>query len=303
MTALIADYKNGNASIKLYDDGTRIIESDASELKLAYPLNIDIRISEACAFGKNPKTGKAVCDFCHESATTDGANANLKELGWMLTELPPGIELAVGVNHFTEDVLRFFGVMTSYGYIINATVNQGLIRRDSGVIQRALDEHLIQGLGVSYRQGMIFPPEFILEYSNTVMHVIAGIDDIDEVKKLAERGVKKILVLGEKDFGFNLGKIKVRSHSHFKWYRQVHELFKLFDVVSFDNLALEQLNVKRFVIDWDTTYQHEYSFYINAVQKYFAPSSRSSDVVFYNEDSSKTPIKDYFQSIFPEFQL
>lgn len=302
MNSLIADYKNGNASVKLYEDGTRVIESTSDQLKLEYPLNIDIRISEACAFGLNPVTGKAVCDFCHESATTDGANADLKELGRMLTELPRGIELAVGVNHFTDDVLHFFGDMASLGYIINATINQGHIRRDKKNIKIAVNSGLIKGLGVSYREGMLDPGPSILDYPNTVVHVIAGIDDIERVKRLASIGVKKILVLGEKDFGFNLGKIRIRSHSHFKWYRQVHELFKLFDVVSFDNLALDQLNIKRFVIDWETTYQHEYSFYINAVKKYFAPSSRSADVVFY-DGSSKTPIRDYFKSIFPEFRL
>ena len=165
----------------------------------------------------------------------------------------------------------------------------------------ALQDGLINGLGVSYRRGMIAPSSDILAYPNTVMHVIAGIDNIEEVKALKNIGVKKILVLGEKDFGFNLGKVKIVSESHRQWYRQVHELFKLFDVVSFDNLALEQLNIRRFVKDWDTTYQHEYSFYINAVQEYFAPSSRSADRVWYDLNSD-TPIKDYFQSIFPEFQ-
>lgn len=303
MTFPIAAYQNGNAEIELYEDGTRIIHSNDDQLRLDYPLNIDIRISEACAFGFNPTTGKAICDFCHESATTDGKNADLNQLGYLLSELPRGIELAVGVNHLTQDVLNFFAVLKFHGYFVNATINQGHLRRDREAIRKALEGSIINGLGISYRRGMIDPSRAILDYPNTVVHVIAGIDDIEEIKLLKNIGVKKILVLGEKDFGFNFGKVKIVSESHRKWYRQIHELFKLFDVVSFDNLALEQLNVRRFVMDWETTYQHEYSFYINAVQGYFAPSSRSSDVVYYDVDSHcGSPIKDYFQSIFPEFK-
>lgn len=38
-------YRNGNADITLYGDGTRIIETDDSILKLDTPLNIDIMVS------------------------------------------------------------------------------------------------------------------------------------------------------------------------------------------------------------------------------------------------------------------
>ena len=296
---LLKQYQNGNADIKLYDDGTRIIECVDDQLKLNFPLNIDIRISEACAFGLNPTTGKAICDFCHESATTNGNNACLFALRGVLGELPPGIELAIGLNQITNNVVDFLEWCKWRGLAVNCTINQGHLRRDRVMLQSALHYNLINGLGVSYRKGMIFPSDDILEYPNTVVHVIAGIDLIEDVKSLANQGVKKILVLGEKNFGFNLGKVRIVSDSHRAWYRQLHELFKLFDVVSFDNLALEQLNVRRFVKDWDTTYQHEYSFYINAVQRYFAPSSRSADVTWYDKETAVS-ITQYFKSIFPE---
>ena len=69
---IIAQYKNGNADVTIMSNGTREIEYE-DELFLDYPLNIDIRTSSRCSFGLNPKTGKAFCDFCHESATTDGS--------------------------------------------------------------------------------------------------------------------------------------------------------------------------------------------------------------------------------------
>lgn len=295
---LLHRYQNGNADIKLHTNGTRIIECEG-DLKLEYPLNIDIRVSEKCAFGLNKQTGKAICDFCHESATTDGSDADLDALYEVLKDLPAGIELAIGANEVTDGLFHFLELCRDKGFVVNLTVNQGLIHRDRVLLNMAILNRSVKGLGVSYRKGMKDIPFEFLQYQNTVVHVIAGIDDIEDIKQLRYKGVKKILVLGEKDFGFNLGKVKIVSDSHRKWYRQVHELFNIFDVVSFDNLALEQLNVKRFVKDWDTTYQHEYSFYINAVQKYFAPSSRSSDIVNYSENS--LTIKEYFATLFPEF--
>lgn len=41
-------YKNGNSSIVLKRDGTRVIEFE-DELKLEYPLNLDIRVSTECS--------------------------------------------------------------------------------------------------------------------------------------------------------------------------------------------------------------------------------------------------------------
>ena len=51
-------YKNGNASVEILENGTRIVEYEDS-LNLDYPLNIDIRVSTQCSFGYNPKTKKA----------------------------------------------------------------------------------------------------------------------------------------------------------------------------------------------------------------------------------------------------
>lgn len=289
---MLSRYINGNASITLYKDGTRVVECDG-DLKLQWPLNIDIRISEQCAFGLNPKTGAAICDFCHESATTNGKHANLNELINVLNDLPAGVELAVGLNQITPEVEQFLLDCHMHGWIVNTTVNQGHLPRDKHKLQRLLEMNLIHGLGISYRRGMKdIPPEFV-RYENTVVHVIVGIDSILEAKELSKSGVRKILVLGEKDFGFNVGKVQLKSKAHQHWYRSVHELFELFDVVSFDNLALEQLNIKRFVKNWDTMYQHEHSFYINAVQKYFSPSSRSNDKTNYTMGVS---IEEYFLS-------
>lgn len=300
-------YQNGNASISIDVDGTRIIQYPSGEkLTLEYPLNIDIRLSNRCPLGFNPKTSKAVCTFCHESARTDGVVGDIERLKNILdTQLPKdfAIELAVGVNEMLPEIADFFAWATKRGFIINATVNQLTVssnRQSTQYVTQLIQDGNIKGLGLSFRNVDTFTkvPKEIIEYGNTVVHVIAGIDDIEEVKKLAKMGVKKVLVLGEKEFGFNVDSFHntERIQNRKIWLWKIHELFKLFDVVSFDNLALEQLKVKRFFLDekeWNTTYQGEHSFYINAVDGYFAPSSRS----YYKVGFDKATIQSFFKEV------
>lgn len=286
-------YLNGNALISIESDGTRTIEYE-KELFLQYPLNVDIRVQSKCQFGYNSKTNSAVCSFCHESATTDGAECNYDELFDKIKCLPKGVELAIGCNEFTDSLYDFVEKCSKRGYICNLTINQGMVNKHKKLLELAINNKIIAGLGISYRPFVTNSlPEFVLHYPNTVLHVIAGIDSIEEVLALTD--YKKILVLGEKNFGFNESKVDLTSQKHKQWYWQVHELFKKFDVVSFDNLGLEQLNVKRFLNSkqWNKFYQGEHSMYINAVAKCFSPSSRSPQQV--NWDSVTLP--KYFQQL------
>ena len=284
---MMVQYQNGNSTIELSNDGTRVITYDDT-LQLQYPLNIDIRVSTKCAFGYNPKTGKAVCDFCHESARTDGTECDYQSLQHKLIGLPKGIELAVGANQLTQGLYDFIDWCDGNGYVVNLTLNQGHIKRDQEMVKKCYSKGIIKGLGISYRSSLKWDiPQFVLDNPNTVFHVIAGIDEISEVLSLKDKGVKKILVLGEKNFGFNEGKVDLSTKKHKEWLWFISKLFTTFDVTSFDNLGLEQLRVKRFFKDdmWEEFNQGEHSFYINAVDNYFAPSSRSNKKTNWNEVS------------------
>mgnify|MGYP006921369981 CR=1 FL=1 len=290
---MLVKYKNGNANIELYNDGTRIINYD-NKLELEYPLNIDIRVSTKCSFGQRSNGTYVLCNFCHESAKTDGSECDYSKLKLVLKDLPPGIELAIGANELTNDLISFLRWCQHGRLICNLTINQGHIWRDYNKIKFCLGQKLIKGLGISYRSGLKFNiPKDIINYSNTVIHVIAGIDTFKEVDELVSKGVKKILVLGEKDFGFNSSKVDLNSNNHRQWFWWVSKLFNKFEVVSFDNLALEQLNIKRFFNnnDWEIFNQGEYSFYINAVEGYFSPSSRNNNKTKWEN----TTIKQYFK--------
>lgn len=79
------------------------------------------------------------------------------------------------------------------------------------------------------------------------------------------------------------------------WQMYLPKLFGK-KLISFDNLAIEQLKVRRFFTqeNWDIFHQGEESFYLNAVDGYFAPSSRTSEgLVGWNDMS----VKEYFKGL------
>jgi hypothetical protein len=286
-------YQNGNSTVELHHDGTRVISFEDT-LQLEYPLNIDIRVSTACSLGYNPKTGKATCIFCHESARTDGTECDYQELKNKLQGLPKGIELAIGGNKITLGLIEFLTWAKNEGYICNLTVNQLHMNKERVVLKSLLEDETIYGLGISYRKDYLFGiDDYFVEHPRVVLHVIAGIDDVDDI---INNPIKKVLVLGYKTFGFGVDYYSDEVKKNIQqWYWWIKKVIDAKDIVSFDNLGLEQLNIKRFLTEdkWEEFNQGEHSFYINAVDNYFAPSSRSGDKTNWNEMT----IQNYFKQI------
>lgn len=292
-------YKNGNADVWLdLRDGTRVIEyPDNEPLTLQTPLNIDIRVSTQCPYGYDAITKQSTCVFCHESALVNGQECHYGILQQVLMDakLPRGTEIALGVNHITEDLVQFVKNLYRLGLVVNITMNERYILQfgDTGLKQLL---PYVFGLGISYRslQGCLSLPDWIADYPHTVIHVINGIDDFNDIKELGVK-YRKLLILGEKDFGFNRGKVNLNTPSHIEWKSNVMQLTKIFDVVSFDNLGLQQLEIRGKISteEYETFYQGEHSMYINAVEQYFAPSSRTRNgIKRFNEIS----LRDYFQN-------
>jgi hypothetical protein len=278
---LLKQGSNGNTNISLYSDGSRVVDyqgNNPDTIILDYPMNVDIRLSTKCRFGRNPNTGKALCGFCHESATTDGKAGNYTKLIEHIRYLPKTTEIAIGINDTTDNELfNMLSILKEEGYVVNGTINQGLVRL--GLHKKLYNANLLYGIGISYRSMKWGFDDPIYKDPNTVLHVIAGIDSFDDIEEIVKKNYcSKILILGEKDFGFNKDNVKLDSDSHKQWYRNINKLFK-YATVSFDNLAIEQLNIKRFFMTdrWNILYQGERSMYINAVEETFSPSSRSDD--------------------------
>lgn len=291
-------YRNGNAVVTLdLRDGTRVIEyPDNEPLTLQTPLNIDIRVSTQCPYGYNVETQKSTCAFCHESALVSGVECHYGVLQQVLMDakLPRGTEIALGVNEVTDNLVQFVKNLYRLGLVVNITMNERYILQygDTGLKQML---PYVFGLGISYRslQGCLSLPDWIAEYPHTVIHVINGIDNFDDVKELSVK-YHKLLVLGEKDFGFNRGKVDLSTKEHQQWKSSIMQLTKIFDIVSFDNLGLQQLEIRGKITDeeYKSFYQGEHSMYINAVEQYFAPSSRTRNNI---KCFDETDLRSYFQ--------
>lgn len=272
---LLSEYQNGNLTTKIYDDGTRIRTSEDDEFHPAFAENVDVHISNRCDNG---------CEMCYANCTPNGEFGKL--FGWnFLNSLHKGTEMALNLNFpMHPEFIYFLRELKVKGIIANVTVNQNHFMKYQETIKALCEEGLIHGLGVS----LTFPTKEFVEavrpYSNAVIHVINGLFTEKAYDILKKNGLK-ILILGYK----NLGRGVDYNKSHFTYltdnmnwlYDNLPEVVRGFNVTSFDNLALEQLQVKRlFKSDkaWDTFYSGDdgtFTFFINLVEGYFAKNSLS----------------------------
>ena len=152
-------------------------------------------------------------------------------------------------------------------------------------VKDLIKNKLIYGLGVS----LVYPTDKLLEilkesiFKNVVIHTINGILTEEQVEKLKNNNLK-LLILGYKhlrrgDDYFNKEKDLIEKNQ--KWLKDnILELFNHFKVVSFNNLALEQLNMQDKLDKniWEEYYMGDdgtTTFYIDCVNKQFAQSSTS----------------------------
>lgn len=282
------DYQNGNYRVVILEDGTKIRETEEDKFIPAFAENSDVKITDRCDGG---------CPFCYEGCTVNGKHAHLfDENGnvvytqkW-LTSLHPGTELALNGNDLSHPELhpsnpRLLTYLKEHGIITNMTVNQKHFMKYYDVLKKWCDEKLIYGLGVSLADSS--DTEFIKriqEFPNAVIHVIAGIFEAMDVHFLADKGLK-LLILGYKNLG--------RGTAYFDNYSgtilhmvdwlsdKLPTILKHFKVVSFDNLAIDQLNVKTVLFKHDEKKWSEFymgddgssTFYLDAVKMQYSRDS------------------------------
>ena len=282
---LLNKYKNGNYTVSIYDDGTKVRETEADEFIPAFPENIDLKISDRCDGG---------CPWCHEKSTINGNLATFDhEFLW---SLKPGTELAIGGGNVLEhpQMTDFLAFCKDRGIIANITVNQrhALPAEEAwGTyfdcdIENWINVGLVHGVGISYNGNSKSLNKFFEDYhaditKNIVIHVINGVNSFEEIMSIAGKD-RKILILGYKDVRKGIEyrnseseKIKKNQQSI---YDNMNEITKAFNVVSFDNLAIEQLNMRRFftTAEWEEFFmgnEGSHTFYIDLVKEEFAINS------------------------------
>lgn len=280
---LLGRYRNGNYVVSLLSDGTKIretVDPDATKFEADFPENIDIKVSNKCDMG---------CAYCHEASTSTGEVAKLMPLHPFFKTLRPWTELALGGGNLfeCEDILPFLWELKLRKIIPNITVNQKHFKTLLPLIQTLAKEKLIYGIGVSLTNPSQDFRGIIKKFHNAVIHVINGIVTVNDLKKLSYNG-SKILILGYKNFRRGKDYYKKGSEEIEKnkadLKQHLPEIFKKswFDVVSFDNLAIEQLNVRSLLSKekWEEFYMGDdgqHTMYIDLVKQEYAKNSTSTE--------------------------
>ena len=273
---LIGSYINGNYTTKIYDDGTRIRETEEDEFIPAFAENCDIKITDSCNMG---------CSFCHEGSTPDGKHGDILNPKFLST-FHPYQEIAVGGGSVFEhpDLIPFLENLKKQKVIANITVHQVHFMQNLELIRKMIEEKLVYGIGVSVSAPTDELLSALSEFPNAVCHVINGIWNERVAEMMVDKNLK-VLILGYKELRRGNDYLSIYDknvNKNKKWlYDNLSELLKKFKLISFDNLAIEQLNVKRLLADeeWESFYQGDEgtsTFYIDAINQKFARSSTAA---------------------------
>jgi hypothetical protein len=270
---LLSKYKNGNYSVKLYDNGTKIRFTKANTYESEFPENIDIKITDYCDAG---------CPFCHEGSSVKGTHGDLLSYDFYKS-LRPGTELAIGggnpLSHPQLDM--FLYIMREQGIICNITVNSKHLNSDAiHRLEQLVAQKYIYGIGVSVNRYNPEAIEFAKTHNNVVIHVINGVMPYDDLMKMASEDVK-ILILGYKQFrrGKNYMDTSV-TDKMIIFKENLNNIMHSFHTVSFDNLAIKQLEPQRHMSakEWQQFYMGDdgnFTMYIDMVKQQFALNSIS----------------------------
>lgn len=278
MLKLLGVYKNGNYTVKVLSDGTKIRETLEDGFVPSFAENCDCKITDKCDGG---------CPFCYEGCTPNGKHGDILNYKFLDT-LHPYTELAINGNDMSHpDLIPFLMKLKEKKVIANLTVNQIHFKRHQSFIRKLVDDKLIYGLGISLKNPTEEFISLVKTYPNAVIHVINGIVHPVQLEALANNGFK-ILILGYKEL--RRGEVLYQHQSvaiealKQLLYDRLPQIIRdgWFEVVSFDNLAIKQLDVKRLMSeeDWEEFYMGDdgnYTFYIDMVDGTFGKNSLATE--------------------------
>ena len=276
----IATYKNGNTTTTIYDDGTKTHFTMDDEFEFEFPESHDISISQCCDNG---------CEWCYYGCSPTGKHGKLT--GWKFFDsMRPYTEIAINLQYpMPDDLFSFLFEMHRRKIIVNVTVNQNHFMKHDirKFLREAIGYGLIKGVGISLtdptQDGFI---DMVNQYPNTVIHIIVGVTPWEDIQYLMGHSLK-LLILGYKKTG--RGKkyydgLFIPIITQMKYLEGgLDEVINGFKVVSFDNLAIEQLHIKDRLTDkeWSMFYGGDdgtVTFFIDLVKGVFAKNSLSQIV-------------------------
>ena len=222
---------------------------------------------------------------CYEGCTANGKHGDLFKYPFINT-LHAYTELALNGNDLDHpDIEKFLEFLKEKKVFANITVNQNQFFANYDRIKDWQEKKMVYGIGVSLQNATDELIEKMNNIPNTVLHTIVGILSEADIMKLKDHGIK-ILLLGYKQLQrgvnyLNSHNDEVNNNKQYV-YDNLSDITNWFKVVSFDNLAIEQLDVKRIVPEneWEEFYMGDdggYTFYIDMVKGEFSKNSIAQD--------------------------
>lgn len=287
--SILYKYQNGNVSVTILEDGTKIREYEDIPM-IVHPESIDVKITNKCDLN---------CPYCHENSNDNGKHANLLMLLQVLQDLPAGVELAIGGGNPLEhpQLIEFLKELKNRGLIANITINQNHLSPYLLTIKSLLEQDLIKGLGISIVNNDYTAIKELQELTNNIVfHVIVGVNDINILNDLSKLKYCKVLVLGYKQFGRGNNFYSKQIQKDIDFWKRILPFFIKRIHLSFDNLALEQMDIQQYFSPeiWESLYMGDdftFTMYIDAVNQKYAPTSRSSKRISF----STMTLINYFQ--------
>lgn len=290
----IGSYRNGNYTVTIYADGTKVRQNDLDFFKPDFPESFDYKITACCDRG---------CKCCFERSTPDGEHGDIMGPDF-IDHLHPYTEVAIGGGNplCHPDIIPFLEKCKRLKLIPSMTVNQAHFLSSYDKIKYLVDNKLIYGLGISLTSATDELIEKAKQFPNAVIHVIAGMNSLDSLKKIANQGLK-LLILGYKKFGKGADLYErvpqLIDDAIRTYYEALPQIIEWFEVVSFDNLAILQLDPGRLLTreEYEEFFMGEDGFatmYVDGVKKEFAKSSTST---------VRFPVEDDIQKMFAKIRV
>lgn len=281
----LGSYRNGNYNVTIFSDGTKVRQNNLDHFDAAFPESIDLKITNQCRNG---------CGFCYAGSTPDGQHADLFSPSF-LDHLHPYTELAIGGGDamLHPNLDEFLWHMRDKRIISNLTVHFGRFHESLATLFEWSVNRLIHGLGVSIQPYQLSEPliaDSVKLFPSLVFHVINGLFPFESLLELSKitNGRAKVLILGYKTWGrgdqFAVDNAHYIAHN-FLTADNIKQLRdeQRFEVLSFDNLALQQINVQSVLTpeEWGQFYMGDdgqHTMYVDLVQRMYARNSVSKDL-------------------------
>lgn len=271
---ILGRYKNGNYITTIYDDGTKVRLNPPGKYDVEFPESIDLNITNRC---------DGNCEYCYANANELGKHGKLINVKFF-DALRPHTELAINLNDMSHPQLEvFLKNMVEKKIYVGATINQKHLEENLDRIKDLNDKELIKGLGISLNKVSDKFLNSLEDFDNVVIHVInriINVEDLDRLKKY------NILILGYKDLGRGKDYQENKKSEMMEKNRELRKYIK-YNInsmrLSFDNLALEQLDIKSIINDdkrWNMLYMGDdgsHTMYIDLVDQTFSQSSISEE--------------------------